>query len=96
MLDARKAAILRAIVRDYVKNGQPIGSEVLARKHRLRVSPATIRNEMGVLEELGYISQPHTSAGRIPTDLGYRWFIDNWPGATWQNSQFRSRRPLTS
>lgn len=83
MLDSRKAAILRAIVRDYVKNGQPIGSEALTRRHRLRVSPATIRNEMGVLEELGYISQPHTSAGRIPTDLGYRWFIDNWPGSTW-------------
>ncbi|MBW3588780.1 MAG: heat-inducible transcriptional repressor HrcA [Actinobacteria bacterium] len=83
MIDTRKAAILRAIVRDYVKNGQPVSSQLLARRYRLKVSPATIRNDMGVLEELGYISQPHTSAGRIPTDLGYRWFIDNWPGSTW-------------
>ncbi len=83
MLDNRKAAILRAIVRDYVKHGQPVSSQLLARRYRLKVSPATIRNDMGVLEELGYISQPHTSAGRIPTDLGYRWFIDNWPGPTW-------------
>jgi heat-inducible transcriptional repressor len=94
MLDVRKAAILRAIVRDYVKNGQPIGSEALARKHRLRVSPATIRNEMGILEELGYISQPHTSAGRIPTDLGYRWFIDNWPGATWPELSVQEQRAI--
>lgn len=74
---------MRAIVRDYVRHGQPVGSKSLAVRHRLKVSAATIRNDMAVLEELGYLTQPHTSAGRIPTDLGYRWFIDNWPGPNW-------------
>ncbi|HLF69757.1 MAG TPA: heat-inducible transcriptional repressor HrcA [Actinomycetota bacterium] len=82
-LDKRKSAILRAIVRDYVRTGQPVGSQVLAQRYRLKVSAATIRNDMGVLEELGYLSQPYTSAGRIPTDKGYRWFVDNWPGTAW-------------
>lgn len=82
-LDPRKAAILRAIVKDYVRDGQPVGSQRLWRRHRLKVSAATIRNDMGVLEELGYIKQPHTSAGRVPTDLGYRWFIDSWPDGRW-------------
>jgi heat-inducible transcriptional repressor len=83
MLDSRKAAIMRAIVHDYVRTGQPVGSKMLADRHQLGVSSATIRNDMGVLEELGYIHQPHTSAGRVPTDNGYRWFVDNWPGPTW-------------
>jgi heat-inducible transcriptional repressor len=93
MLDSRKAAILRAIVHDYVQTGQPVGSKVLADRYRFGVSPATIRNDMGLLEELGYITQPHTSAGRVPTDLGYRWFVDNWPGPTWPDllPQERSR-----
>lgn len=79
----RKAAILRAIVRDYVRTGQPVGSSRLAERYRLKVSPATIRNDMGSLEDEGYIAQPYTSAGRIPTDQGYRWFVDNWPGPEW-------------
>ncbi|MGH2768889.1 MAG: heat-inducible transcriptional repressor HrcA [Actinomycetota bacterium] len=83
MLDQRKAEILRAIVREYVRTGQPVASGTLAARHGLNVSPATVRNEMARLEELGYVSQPHTSAGRSPTDLGYRWFIDAWPGAQW-------------
>jgi heat-inducible transcriptional repressor len=83
MLDSRKAAILRAIVHEYVRTGQPVGSRVLADRYALGVSPATIRNDMSLLEELGYIHQPHTSAGRVPTDHGYRWFVDNWPGPTW-------------
>lgn len=83
MVGRRKAAILRAIVRDYVRTGQPVGSSRLAERYRLKVSPATIRNDMGSLEEEGYIAQPYTSAGRIPTDLGYRWFVDNWPGPEW-------------
>lgn len=74
---------MRAIVREYVKSGLPVASRTLVDRYRLQVSAATIRNDMGVLEELGYIVQPHTSAGRIPTDLGYRWFVDNWPGTTW-------------
>jgi len=84
-LDRRKATILRAIVRDYVQTGQPVGSSRLVERYHLKVSAATIRNEMGSLEDEGYIAQPYTSAGRIPTDLGYRWFVDNWPGPEWPN-----------
>lgn len=93
-LDRRKASILRAIVREYVKSGQPVASRTLAERYRLQVSAATIRNDMGVLEELGYIVQPHTSAGRIPTDLGYRWFVDNWPGTTWPEIPDQDRRAI--
>ncbi|MFM7859881.1 MAG: heat-inducible transcriptional repressor HrcA [Candidatus Nanopelagicaceae bacterium] len=73
---SRRLEILRAIVDEYVATHEPVGSKVLAEKHNLGVSPATIRNEMAVLEEEGLITQPHTSAGRIPTDLGYRAFVD--------------------
>ncbi|MBN3585114.1 HTH domain-containing protein, partial [Algoriphagus aestuarii] len=72
MLDDRKLAVLRAIVEDYVSTNEPVGSKALAERHKLGVSPATIRNDMVALEELGYIAQPHTSAGRVPTDKGYR------------------------
>ncbi|GAA3234999.1 heat-inducible transcriptional repressor HrcA [Actinocorallia longicatena] len=76
MLDDRKLSILRAIVEDYVSTNEPVGSKALAERHALGVSPATVRNDMAVLEEQGYITQPHTSAGRIPTDKGYRLFVD--------------------
>ncbi|MEV4253733.1 heat-inducible transcriptional repressor HrcA [Spirillospora sp. NPDC049652] len=76
MLDDRKLAVLRAIVEDYVSTNEPVGSKALVDRHNLGVSPATIRNDMAVLEEQGYIQQPHTSAGRIPTDKGYRLFVD--------------------
>ena len=76
MLDERKLAVLRAIVEDYVSTTEPVGSKSLVDRHGLDVSPATIRNDMAVLEEQGYIAQPHTSAGRIPTDKGYRLFVD--------------------
>ena len=76
MLDDRKLAILRAIVTDYVSSQEPVGSRALVDRHNLNVSPATVRNDMAVLEEEGYITQPHTSAGRIPTDKGYRLFVD--------------------
>ncbi|HYN74831.1 MAG TPA: heat-inducible transcriptional repressor HrcA, partial [Candidatus Limnocylindria bacterium] len=76
MLDDRKLAVLRAIVEDYVATEEPVGSKALVERHALGVSPATIRNEMAALEEEGYIAQPHTSAGRIPTDKGYRLFVD--------------------
>ena len=76
MLDDRKLAILRAIVTDYVSMREPIGSKALVERYQLDVSPATVRNDMAVLEEEGYITQPHTSAGRIPTDKGYRLFVD--------------------
>ena len=76
MLDERKLAVLRAIITDYVENSEPVGSKALVERYRLDVSPATIRNDMATLEEEGYLTQPHTSAGRIPTDKGYRLFVD--------------------
>jgi heat-inducible transcriptional repressor len=76
VLDDRKLAVLRAIVEDYVSTNEPVGSKSLVDRHNLDVSPATIRNDMVVLEEQGYIVQPHTSAGRIPTDQGCRLFVD--------------------
>lgn len=93
-LDRRKASILRAVVREYVKSGQPVASKTLVERYKLQVSAATIRNDMGVLEELGYIVQPHTSAGRIPTDQGYRWFVDNWPGTSWPEIPDHDRRAI--
>jgi heat-inducible transcriptional repressor len=80
VLDDRKLAVLRAIVQDYVSTMEPVGSKSLVDRHHLDVSPATIRNDMAVLEEEGYIAQPHTSAGRIPTDKGYRLFVDRLSG----------------
>jgi heat-inducible transcriptional repressor len=80
VLDDRKLAVLRAIVQDYVSTMEPVGSKSLVDRHHLDVSPATIRNDMAVLEEQGYITQPHTSAGRIPTDKGYRLFVDRLSG----------------
>lgn len=75
-LDARKQDILRAIITTYVHDAEPVGSERIAQHFHVRVSPATIRNEMAALEDLGYLSHPHTSAGRIPTDRGYRCYVD--------------------
>jgi heat-inducible transcriptional repressor len=80
MLDERKLAVLRAIVEDYVSTTEPVGSKSLVDRHNLDVSPATIRNDMAVLEEQGFIVQPHTSAGRVPTDKGYRLFVDRLSG----------------
>jgi heat-inducible transcriptional repressor len=72
----RRLDVLRAIVEDYVATREPVGSRALVERHALGVSPATIRNDMAALEEGGFIAQPHTSAGRVPTDLGYRVFVD--------------------
>jgi heat-inducible transcriptional repressor len=80
-MDERKAAILRAVVEEYVATAEPVGSQRVARSRRLGVSSATVRNDMTVLEREGYITQPHTSAGRIPTDLGYRYFVDHFTQA---------------
>ena len=76
MTSDRRLEILRAIVEEYVQTQEPVGSKAIAENHALGISPATIRNEMAVLEEEGLIKQPHTSAGRIPTDRGYRIFVD--------------------
>src|SRR6476646_4262098 len=72
----RRLEVLRAIIEDYISTNEPVGSKTLSDRHNLGVSPATIRNDMAVLEEAGLIAQPHTSAGRIPTDAGYRLFVD--------------------
>ena len=76
-LNERKLKILQAIIHDFVTTAEPVGSRTLSKKYELGVSPATIRNEMSDLEDLGYIVQPHTSAGRIPSDKGYRFYVNN-------------------
>lgn len=76
MQEERRLAVLRAIVEDYVATEEPVGSKALVERHGLGVSPATVRNDMAALEDEGYITQPHTSAGRVPTDKGYRLFVD--------------------
>jgi len=76
-MDERKVLILNTIVREHIKTGAPVGSEVLVDKYNLDISSATVRNEMAELEEAGYIAQPHTSAGRIPTEKAYNLYIEN-------------------
>src|SRR5690625_3883491 len=76
VMDDRKIKILEAIIRDYVQTGEPVGSRTIAKKYDLGVSSATIRNEMADLEELGYLEQLHSSSGRIPSDRGYRLYVD--------------------
>jgi len=76
MSEERRLAVLRAIVQDYVRTSEPVGSKSLLERHQLGVSAATVRNDMAYLEEEGLITAPHTSAGRVPTDLGYRVFVD--------------------
>jgi len=79
-LGDRRAHILRALISHYVNSGEPVGSKTLVDRFNLKVSPATVRNELAALEEAGLIHQPHTSAGRIPTDAGYRFFVDRFGG----------------
>ena len=76
-LGDRKKRILQAIVSDYIETAEPVGSRSIARKHITDLSPATIRNEMADLEEMGYLIQPHSSAGRVPSVSGYRAFVDS-------------------
>ena len=75
-LDKRKKLILKVVTDDYIESAEPVGSRTIARKYELGLSPATIRNEMADLEESGYLEQPHTSAGRIPSEMGYRYYVD--------------------
>ena len=75
-LDERKTKILEAIIQNYFESGEPVGSRTISKDEALNVSSATIRNEMSDLEEMGYIVQPHTSSGRIPTDKGYRFYVN--------------------
>lgn len=76
-LDQRKRIILRAVILEYVAEGEPVGSELIAQKYELGVRSATVRNELAEMSELGYLEQPHTSAGRIPSDGGYRYYVDH-------------------
>ncbi|TME26585.1 MAG: hypothetical protein E6I75_26195 [Chloroflexi bacterium] len=75
-LTPRRERILRHVVEEYVALAQPVPSDLIARKYEAQLSPATVRNEMAALEEAGLIAQPHTSAGRVPTDRGYRYFVE--------------------
>ena len=81
-LTPRQQNILRIVISEYIQTGTPIGSKTLVTKHNLGVSSATVRNEMAALEERGYLTQPHTSAGRIPTEQGYRYFVEKLMGET--------------
>ncbi len=76
LLDDRKLRILQAIIDDYITSAEPVGSRTIAKRHELGLSSATIRNEMADLEEMGFLEQPHTSAGRVPSDKGYRLYVD--------------------
>ena len=76
MLDDRKAAILQAVVQEYIATALPVGSGRIVDWPGVEISSATVRNEMAALEKQGYLAQPHTSAGRVPTDKGYRFFVD--------------------
>jgi heat-inducible transcriptional repressor len=78
-MDARHRDVLIAIIRDYIDSAEPVGSRVLSKRHFPHLSPATIRNAMADLEEMGYLAQPHTSAGRVPTDKAYRFYVDSFP-----------------
>src|SRR4051812_49483470 len=93
-LDERKANILRAVVEEYIETALPVGSGHVARAPGVEVSSATVRNDMAVLEQEGYLQQPHTSAGRVPTEKGYRYFVDSLGGpgqlGTAQVQQVRS------
>ena len=96
MLDERKTAILSAVVQEYIATALPVGSTHIADAPGVRVSSATVRNEMAVLEQEGYLVQPHTSAGRIPTDKGYRFFVDHLgaPGLVDSSTAGHRRRLL--
>src|SRR5438132_10820929 len=76
-LGERQRELLRAVIREYIATAEPVASAALVRRYGLGVSSATVRNELASLEELGLLSHPHTSAGRVPTDLGYRYFIES-------------------
>lgn len=91
-LGDRQSAVLRAVVSDYIRTGEPVGSATVAGRYRLGVSSATIRNDMASLEDMGYLQQPHTSSGRIPTDPGYRFYVDALP--RWPSLPRRERRTI--
>src|SRR6266498_4271318 len=80
-MDARHRDVLVAVIREYIDSTEPVGSRVLAQRHFPNLSAATLRNVMADLEEMGYLVQPHTSAGRVPTDKAYRFYVESFPPA---------------
>ncbi|MGH7390810.1 MAG: heat-inducible transcriptional repressor HrcA [Candidatus Rokuibacteriota bacterium] len=95
-MDERQRDVLIALIREYVDSAEPVGSRLLAKRHFKRLSPATIRNVMADLEEMGYLAQPHTSAGRVPTDKAYRFYVDSFPrpsGPDARAPETRAARP---
>src|SRR5919201_1826323 len=80
-MDQRHREVLVAVIREYIDSAEPVGSRVLTKRYFPTLSPATIRNVMADLEELGYLAQPHTSAGRVPTDKAYRFYVESFPPA---------------
>ena len=77
MLSDRRRLVLRALIEEYIARALPVGSRTLVERYNLGISSATVRSELSFLEDMGYLTQPHTSAGRIPTDYGYRAFVDD-------------------
>src|SRR5258706_1695063 len=82
-LDPRGRDVLFAVIAEYVRTAEPVGSRAVVRRHMRQLSPATIRNVMSDLEEAGYLTQPHTSAGRVPTDKAYRYYVDHLERVPW-------------
>src|SRR5919109_5619938 len=80
-MDQRHREVLIALIREYIDSAEPVGSRILAKRYFKSLSPATIRNAMADLEEMGYLAQPHTSAGRVPTDKAYRFYVESFPPA---------------
>jgi heat-inducible transcriptional repressor len=93
-MDARQRDILVAIIREYVDSAEPVGSRVLSRRYFQNLSPATIRNAMADLEEMGYLAQPHTSAGRVPTDKAYRFYVESFPPPSAGRTTAAERLPV--
>ena len=86
VLDRRSREVLVAVIAEYVRTAEPVGSRAVARRHIRGLSPATIRNVMADLEEMGYLTHPHTSAGRVPTDKAYRFYVDHLERVPWDGS----------
>src|SRR6266436_7168983 len=80
-MDARHRDVRIAVIREYIDSAEPVGSRVLSKRHFPHLSPATIRNAMADLEDMGFLAQPHTSAGRVPTDKAYRFYVESFPPA---------------
>ena len=94
MLTERQKTILDALIREYVATAEPVASEYIVRKYRLPFSPATVRNELVALDEAGFLVQPHTSAGRVPTDKGYRFFINHREARSGESMPNREQRAM--